>query len=146
MTDLFLTTYDILIGFNRCLKVSVQTEKRKFKFSNLGSSLTVLFSSSVGNSWSLLIALFIKTIAQTLLCFCCYAVSFCLYYKDDVFASCGWEWYSGGELRAVTLEFFGVCAVELFCFSPFQSDLGFELVDVWWWTSAQDERKAAYCC
>lgn len=131
MTDLLKITYDILTSFNRCLKVSVQTEKKKFRFSKLRSCLTVLFSSSVANSWSLLIALFfIKTIAQTLLCFCCYAASSCLYYKDDIFASRGSEWYSGGELRAITLGVFGVCTVELLCFSPFQSDLGFELVDV----------------
>lgn len=79
------------------------------------SCLTVLFSSSVANSWSLLTALFfIKTIAQTLLCFCCYAVSSCLCCKDDISASCGSEWYSGGELRAIILDVFW----SMFCRTP----------------------------
>lgn len=145
MTDLFLVTYDILIGFNRGLEVSVQTEK-KFKFSKLRSSLTALFSSSIANSWSLLIALFfIKTITQTLLCFCCYAVSSCLYYKADISASCGSEWYWGGELRAITLGVFWNMCCRTLMFLTFPVWPSF-----WTWRCAMMNLcigwKAVYCC
>lgn len=86
------------------LKSFSSARKKKFSFSKLRSSLTVLFSSSAAISWTLLTALFfIKTIAQTLLCSCCYAISSCLYYKDDMCPSYGLEWYLGGDLRAITL-------------------------------------------
>lgn len=82
--------------------------------------MTVLFSSFVASCWSLLIALFfIKAIAQTRLCFCCYAASSCLYYKDDTSPSCGSEWYSGGELRAITLGFFWTMCCRTLMFLTF---------------------------